>query len=143
MQVLPATITDIFDQIKGKSKVEVPFVQANGSAALPPSSVLEELYMIAPNAAFFTTVTTPTFEDVSHPINNRVEKYPELLTNFQDSDIFDITEKCNNIFQSYKVSKYQAENLLTTCPRKRPSSGEFSMKMNVDRHIPVIKHTNI
>jgi hypothetical protein len=26
--------------------------------------------------------------------------------NFQDSDIFDITEKCNNIFQSYKVSEY-------------------------------------
>ena len=111
MQVLPATIRDIFDQIKGKRKVEVPSVQANCSAALPPSSVLEELYMLVPNAAFFTTVTTLTFEDVSHPINNSVKKYPELLTNFQDSDIFDITEKCNNIFQSYKVSEYQAENL--------------------------------
>lgn len=111
MQVLPATIKDIFDQIKGERKVEVPSVQANGSAVLPPSSVSEELYMLAPNAAFCTTVTTPTFKDVSHPVNNRVEKYPELLTNFQDSDIFDITEKCNNIFQSYKVSEYQAENL--------------------------------
>jgi hypothetical protein len=29
--------------------------------------------MLAPNAAFFTTVTTPTFEDVSHPVNNRVD----------------------------------------------------------------------
>jgi hypothetical protein len=27
--------------------------------------------------------------------------------------------------------------------RKRPSSEEFSMKMNVDRHIPVIKHNRI
>jgi hypothetical protein len=32
LQVLPATITDIFDQIKGKRKVEVPSVQANCSA---------------------------------------------------------------------------------------------------------------
>jgi len=29
--------------------------------------------MLAPNAAFFTTVTTPTFVDVNHPVNNRVD----------------------------------------------------------------------
>jgi len=68
--------------------------------------------MLVSNTAFFMIVTTPTFEDVSNPVNNRVEKYPVLLTSFQDPDTFDITEKCNNIFQAVTLKQ---------SPETRPS----------------------
>lgn len=40
-QVTPATVTGIFQQIKGKRNKDVQSVQAHGSASLPPQEVLD------------------------------------------------------------------------------------------------------
>lgn len=113
-QVTPTTVTDIFDQIKGRRTKEISAVQATGSTPLPPADVIAELYAIAPNAAFFTTIAAP---GVPAPTATTIpppppDRYPKLLTSLhQDPEPTDIDSHCLEISDSYKVSPNQSNNL--------------------------------
>ncbi|XP_036002672.1 uncharacterized protein LOC118565784 [Fundulus heteroclitus] len=110
-EVTPATISGIFSEIKGRRTKEIDSVHAHGTAQLPPQSVLDSLYSIAPNAAFFTSV------NVLSPIANadlvgRETKYPQLLSTLQQEFQEDsITELCAEVLKNYSVSSAQASNL--------------------------------
>ncbi|XP_021342938.1 uncharacterized protein LOC110443206 [Mizuhopecten yessoensis] len=112
-EVIPATVTEICDKIKGKRIKEVVSVQADGSSILPQPEVLDELYALVPNAAFFTSVTAPSQIVESQPVKTTTEKYPKLLQSLQDPDIDNnnIDNHCQDIFASYSCSDYQATNL--------------------------------
>ncbi|XP_048734036.1 uncharacterized protein LOC125650107 isoform X2 [Ostrea edulis] len=105
-EVTPATITEIYSQIKGKRTKEIDSVQAHGSAPLPPQNILQELYAIAPNAAFFTSLSGMT------SVTDQVEpKYPKLLSTLRQDDIEgNIPDLCE-VYQSYSVSASQVSNL--------------------------------
>ncbi|CAG2215690.1 unnamed protein product [Mytilus edulis] len=112
-EVIPATVTEICDKIKGKRTKEVVSIQADGSSFLPQPEVLDELYALVPNAAFFTSVTAPSQIVESQPVATYTEKYPKLLQSLQDPDISDINidSHCKDIFSGYLCSDYQATNL--------------------------------
>ncbi|VDH89563.1 Hypothetical predicted protein [Mytilus galloprovincialis] len=111
-EVIPATVTEICDKIKGKRTKEVVSIQADGSSFLPQPEVLDELYALVPNAAFFTSVTAPSQIVESQPVATYTEKYPKLLQSLQDPDISDINIDCHckDIFSGYLCSDYQATN---------------------------------
>ncbi|XP_033729776.1 uncharacterized protein LOC117318968 [Pecten maximus] len=112
-EIKPATITEIFDDIKGKRTREIQSVQANGSAPLPPKHDLQDLYSIVPNAAFFTCVTIADVNDNDsdmHQIEQNVttkEKYPVLLTTISDST----SEESKKTLFEYVVTEAQCHNL--------------------------------
>ncbi|XP_041374186.1 uncharacterized protein LOC121387226 [Gigantopelta aegis] len=107
-EVAPTTITDIFQEIKGKRKKEIKTVQASGSAPLPPSEELHKLYALVPNASFFTSVSIPGLTDNLPTDHNLpcIQKYPKLLTTFSGTLLED-----NSNFETYSISKQQAANL--------------------------------
>ncbi|CAG2237121.1 unnamed protein product [Mytilus edulis] len=97
-EVIPATVTEICDKIKGKRTKEVVSIQADGSSFLPQPEVLDELYALIVE---------------SQPVATYTEKYPKLLQSLQDPDISDINidSHCKDIFSGYLCSDYQATNL--------------------------------
>lgn len=127
-QVTPTTVTDIFQQIKGRRTKDIESVQANGAAPLPSQEVLNELYAIAPNAAFFTSVMTPSIDNppTSKTTDN---KYPQLLSTLQQTDNNDIDDLCNKTIDSYTVSQYQAENLEVATRNQAISSLWYQHRM--------------
>ena len=101
---------EIFHDIKGRRTKEIPTVQASGSAALPPSQDLQDLYDLVPNASFFTSVSIPGLTDKSPPTSlnpPKSEKYPKLLTTFSEPPLKNSTE----IYDTYTVTKQQVTNL--------------------------------
>ncbi|VDI16885.1 Hypothetical predicted protein [Mytilus galloprovincialis] len=111
-EVTPTTITDIFEHIKGRRVKDVCSVQATGSAPMPPPEVIDDLYSLIPNAAFFTSVTTPSQIQEPQPVT-KTDKFPKLLTTFQDNDTDpnDLDLKCKFLFETYSCSSYQSANL--------------------------------
>lgn len=106
--MIPATVTEMYGQIKGKRTKEIHSVQAHGSSPLPPQDVLQELYAIAPNAAFFTSISVAPTVDPD-PVE---QKYPKLLSTLrQDDSEGDISKICDEVYASYSVSHAQASNL--------------------------------
>lgn len=129
-QVIPTTVTDIFDHIKGRRIKEVSSVQATGSAPLPSPEVLDSLYSLIPNAAFFTSVTAPSQIEKPEPVN-KPDKFPKLLTTFQDINIDRSTldTTCHSLFEDYTCSEYQASNLEEATRNQSVSSLWYQHRM--------------
>ncbi|XP_069108751.1 uncharacterized protein [Argopecten irradians] len=109
-EVTPTTVTEIFQNIKGKRTKEVQSVHANGSADLPSQEDLDQLYAIIPNASFFTSIRPAVNKPPSKPIT---DKYPKLLSTLQQPDYNpdDVDTISSTKFSSYKVTQTQAVNL--------------------------------
>lgn len=128
-QVTPTTVTDIFQQIKGKRTKDIPTVQATGSAPLPPQQVLDELFAIAPNAAFFTSIRDPPQDNTTPETPITEDKYPPLLSTLQQADQCNIDNRCDDILSTYSVSQYQADNLESATRNQSVSSLWYQHRM--------------
>ncbi|CAC5369625.1 unnamed protein product [Mytilus coruscus] len=111
-EVTPATVTEIYNQIKGRRKKDVPNVHAHGSSPLPSTSDLQLLYAIAPKSVFFTSVTIPGIEMLP-PVDKPqpTDKFPKLLTSLHQPDTAPNSEYINDTYHKYTVTDSQAFRL--------------------------------
>ncbi|CAC5358530.1 unnamed protein product [Mytilus coruscus] len=111
-KVTPATVTEIYDQIKGRRKKDVPNVHAHGSSPLPSTSDLQLLYVIAPKSVFFTSVTIPGIE-ILPPVKKPepTDKFPKHLTSLHQFDDSPNADFINDTFNNYTVTESHAFHL--------------------------------